>query len=172
MVGKSKILRNCDGFTLIEVMIALAIFAIFITSFMSGQSSNVLTSISLREDSKLLSLCQNKLNKVILIEQDFEETLLSEPETKTFEDHENYQYSVEYKKFELPEYDKIKQEKATERSQEKESGVQKQIYSRIKTNLEKVLWQIEVTVKNKETGQSYALSTWIMNQKEKINLGL
>ena len=47
--------RQMRGFTLIEVMIATAIFAVFMTAFIAGQSGNFDRSLKMRNDAKLLS---------------------------------------------------------------------------------------------------------------------
>src|SRR5690606_29820282 len=92
------------GFTLIEVMIALAIFAVFITAFISGQGGNILDSTNMREDQRLFTYASNKLSEIVIHPPEFSENLTSNIETKTFEEDDNYEWSVEFKKFEIPEF--------------------------------------------------------------------
>jgi hypothetical protein len=35
-----------------------------------------------------------------------------------------------------------------------------------------MIWQLQVTVRNKETQAKYVLSTWVQNERAKINVGL
>ncbi len=155
---------NQRGFTLIEVMIALAIFGVFITAFVSGQGGNLLDSTAMREEQVLFTLANNKLSEIKINPPEFSETLTSNVDTKTFEDYENYEWSVEFKKFEIPEYNAATGQEEVPAEQE----MQKRIYTRIKDNMEKMLWQVRVTVKNKTTGQFSALSTWIQNDKATV----
>lgn len=152
------------GFTLIEVMIALAIFGVFITAFISGQGGNILDSTTMREDQRLFNLASNKLSEIIINPPEFTESLTSNLDTKTFEDNENYEWSVEFKKFEIPEYSAATGQEEVPAEQE----MQRRVYARIKENLEQMLWQIRVTVKNKTTGQNYSLSTWLNNDKATV----
>lgn len=153
-----------SGFTLIEVMIALAIFGVFIVAYVSGQGGNLLDSTSMREEQRLFTLANNKLSEIINDPPEFSESLTSNIDTKTFEDNENYEWSVEFKKFEIPEFAAASGQEEVPAEQETQS----RIYSRIKENLEKMLWQIRVTVKNKETGQTSSLSTWLQNDKATV----
>lgn len=155
---------NQRGFTLIEVMIALAIFAVFVTAFISGQGGNILDSTTMREDQQLFILANNKLNEIIVTPPEFSETLTSNVDTKAFEDNENYEWSAEFKKFEIPEYSAATGQEEVPQEQE----MQSRIYSRIKDNLEQMLWQVRVTVKNKATGQSFSMSTWLHNDKATV----
>lgn len=153
-----------NGFTLIEVMIALAIFGVFITAFISGQGGNILDSTTMREDQRLFNLASNKLSEIVVNPPEFTESLTSNLDTKTFEDNENYEWTAEFKKFEIPEYNAATGQEEVPAEQE----MQSRIYSRIKENLEKMLWQVRITVKNKTTGQSYSLSTWLNNEKATV----
>lgn len=156
--------NNQKGFTLIEVMIALAIFGVFIVAFVSGQGGNILDSTTMREEQRMFTLANNKLSEIINNPPEFSESLTSNIDTKTFEEEQNYEWSVEFKKFEIPEFAAASGQEEVPAEQE----TQNRIYSRIKENLEKMLWQVRVTVKNKETGQTSSLSTWLQNDKATV----
>ena len=53
------------GFSLIEVIIALFIFAIFLTTFSSTMGLGVYKSSNMRERSFLKDLCQKKMNEIL-----------------------------------------------------------------------------------------------------------
>jgi len=156
--------NNQRGFTLIEVMIALAIFGVFITAFTSGQGGNLLDSTSMRQDQKLFNLASNKLAELTVNPPEFSESLTSNIDTKTFEDDENYEWSVEFKKFEIPDFSAATGQEEVPAEQE----MQKRIYERTKENLEKMPWQVRVTVKSKTTGQSTSLHTRLQNSKATV----
>jgi prepilin-type N-terminal cleavage/methylation domain-containing protein len=61
--GKIKNIRllNDQGFTLMEVMIAISIFAIFASVFVTGQGYNLLDSSSLKDEILLKDICENKI---------------------------------------------------------------------------------------------------------------
>lgn len=152
------------GFTLVEVMIALAIFGVFITAYISGQGGNILDSTSMREDQRLFTLASNKLAEITLNPPEFSENLTSNIDTKAFEDMDNYEWSSEFKKFTIPDFAAANGQEEASPEQE----IQKRIYTRVKENLEQMLWQVRVTVKNKTTGQSMSLSTWLHNEKATV----
>ena len=159
-----KELNNNKGFTLIEIMIAISIFAVFVVVYITGQGSNVLDSINMKEEVKLSTLAQNKLNEVILDPPEYRETLTSNKETKTFEADTNYEYSIEFKRFEIPTFEQMTGADEQDQEQESQNAVQKNLFNQIKQNLELIIWQVEITVSNKETKDSYTISTWLENQ--------
>jgi hypothetical protein len=40
-----------------------------------------------------------------------------------------------------------------------------------KENMEKMIWQVEVTVKNKTNDSSFKLSTWLYNPNADVQIG-
>lgn len=155
---------NDKGFTLIEVMIALAIFGVFITAFISGQGGNILDSTSMREEQRLFNIANDQLAEIIVNPPEFAESLTSNIDTKPVENQENYEWSVEFKKFVIPDFAAAAGQEEVSPEQE----IQSRIYTRIKENLEQILWQVRVTAKNKTTGQSISLSTWIQNYEAPV----
>lgn len=162
-----------QGFTLIEIMIALTILAGFLSIFLSSSGNNVLDSMKNKEDLKLRELAVQVMNEVILGPKNFKETLTS-PDVKTFEKDQDYSYSITYKKFKLPPLTGITSKSddegadSTPEEDSNENPIMKKVYKQIKENLEKIIWQIMVEIKNKQTGEIYLLSTWVHNEKEKV----
>lgn len=169
---KTLLQGNQSGFTLIEVIIAIAIFAVFATAFTTGTGYNLLDSGKLKEDIRLKDYCENKINDIITNPPELRETLTLSKETKEVEGDTNYETIVEYKKFFVPDMSKIAS-KSEEDGEEKgqQAEMEKRIYTVFKENMEKILWQVEVTVRNKTTNESFRLSTWLMNPNADVKIG-
>jgi prepilin-type N-terminal cleavage/methylation domain-containing protein len=161
-----------SGFSLMEIMIALTIFSVFIIVFLSNQSYNISDSIQMAEEVKVHHLCQSKLNEIFLDPPDFTDSLDGKKETKTFKikGYEGYSYRILYKKLKLPSFDKLAP--PSEDLQKGQSAQEKMVMEKLKENIEKVVWQVEVTIINKETEYEYTLSTWIQNLKAEVDLNL
>ena len=52
-----------------------------------------------------------------------------------------------------------------------QAQLEKRIFTVFKENMEKMIWQVEVTAKNKNSGETFKLSTWIYNQNAEVNIG-
>ena len=171
--GKKLISQNQSGFTLTEVMIALFIFAVFSTNFIVGQGSNIASSAQMREELILQNLCEEALNEIILNPPAFREALTLSKETKQFEKDgfENYEYIIEFRKLELPNLAQIKgQDESESEEGDNKSSVTTKVFDQLKKNIEKMIWQIIVTTRNKETGLEFTLSTWLTNEKAKVQI--
>ena len=167
---------NQSGFTLMEVMIAISIFAVFATVFVTGMGYNLMDSSKLKENIMLKDLCENKINELITNPPTLTDSLTLTKETKDIEGNSAYQSIVEFKKFKVPDISKITgdtSEDGASQSEEEsqEAQMQKRIFSVYKENMEKMIWQVEVTVKNKLTGESFTLSSWIYNQGADVKIG-
>lgn len=106
--GRSP-LTSKAGFTLIEVVIAITLFAIFIIAFISTQGSNVRDSVNMKEELLLQKLCENKLNEILLDPPELKESLTLTPKKGNLEDmgYSDYEYSVEYKRLKIPNLNAI-----------------------------------------------------------------
>jgi prepilin-type N-terminal cleavage/methylation domain-containing protein len=158
---------NEKGFTLIEVMIALAIFAVFITAFVSSQATNLTISARFKEELTLHQLAADKLNEIIVSPPEWSERLELTPETGKFENNELYTFSVTYKRFIIPDLSKIQ---GTEENQgdNQMAQLEQRLFASIKDNMERLLWQVEVMVANSESKEEYRLSTWLYNSKGQV----
>ena len=164
---------NQSGFTLMEVMIAIAIFATFSTVFVTGFGYNMLDSGNLKEDILLKDFAENKINDIITNPPTLADSLTLTKETKDIEGNSNYQTIVEYRKFFLPDMTKIADspEEATNNEDNQQAAMEKRIFTVFKENMEKMIWQVEVTVKNKTSGQTFVLDAWIYNQAADVKIG-
>ena len=159
------ILKNDSGFSLLEILIAIAIFAIFSTTFVAGLSYNLFDSFEMKQDTKIRELLEHKFHEVVLDPPAFGDILTKE--TKTFEQYPDYSYTLEVTKFVIPNMN------ASEEGEESEKGdamkeLEKRIFTQIKDNMEKMIWQVSVTVVHKETTRSLSMSGWLYDNEAKV----
>ena len=186
-VGKKNNSLNVDlladqGFSLVEVLIAVISFAAFMAAFSLTQGRGLTDSERMKEEVSLHSLAESKLTEIILDPPKFRKSLALSAETKPFEEdqYENYEFTTEYREFELPDLEALvdiatggsgDDEEGSEQ-QEQQKAIKKRIFKRIQKNLEKIIWQVILTVRNKQTGEEYSLSAWLENSNAKIEVGL
>lgn len=164
---------NLKGFSLLEVLIATAIFAFFIAAFSSRHSANVLSSNTIREDLILKELCLKALNETLLDPPKFSNSLTLAPEAaKVFDDFPDYEYVVEWKEFDVKPV--ISMLLGGGQDDENEEETTKQALQKLEKplveNLKKQLWQLKITVTNKNTGYFQDLTTWVYDEKAQVKL--
>jgi prepilin-type N-terminal cleavage/methylation domain-containing protein len=185
----SKI-NNQKGFTLLEVMIAITLFAFFVTAYLTSQGYNVDDSRLSEEQLILQQLAEKKINELVLDPPKFSNATANLKETKTFEedDFKNYEYTLEIRKLTVPDFAQLFAQKggATDEAQDSYDGdyyadgakgqrnqaLEKMVFEELRKNIEKIIWQARVTVTNKETKYNYTLSTFLTNYNEKIQLNI
>ncbi len=178
------------GFSLLEVMIAITLFSIFIASYLVSQGYNVSDSALNEEQLMLQQLCELKLNELHINPPKFTNVTSSGiKETKKFEesDYSNYEYTLEIQKINLPDFGQLfgskgnASEEAQEQNEENDyfndankaqrnSNTEKMVFETLKKNIERIIWQARITVTNKETKYSYSLSTYLTNYNEQVQL--
>ncbi len=179
-----------QGFSLIEVLIAVTLFAFFVTAFLTSQGYNVSDSQLSEEQLILQQLCERKINELFLDPPKFQNILGTMKETKTFEEKDlsGFEYTLEIKKLTIPDFAQLFGQKGavSEEAQDsyegdylnqgssnkRNSGLEKMVFEELRKNIEKIVWQARVTVTNKETKASYALATWLTNYNEKIQINV
>ena len=173
--------KSNKGFSLVEVLIAVMSFAAFMAAFSLTQGNGLTDSERMKEEVNLHTLTEDMLTQIILDPPKFRKSLTLSPETKSFEKegYENYQYTIEYRELELPDLSKLVDIATGEEEEEDEDpesngdkAMKQKVFKRIQKNLQKIIWQVIVTVKNKTTGEEYSLSSWLTNSKAKIKVGL
>jgi prepilin-type N-terminal cleavage/methylation domain-containing protein len=182
--------KNQKGFSLIEVLIAITLFAFFVTAFLTAQGYNVSDSQLSEEQLMLQQLCERKINELYLDPPKFENMAQGLKETKTFEENDlkGYEFTLEIKKLTIPDFAQLFGQKdgVSEEGQDayegnymnqgnagqRNAGLEKMVFEELKKNIEKIVWQARVTVTNKETKYSYSLATWLTNYNEKIQLNI
>lgn len=168
-IKKSKLNQ---GFSLLEVMIALTIFSVFITVYVTSQGYNLADSVMIREEVKLKELCTRKINEIIVKPPEFREALTLTTDVSTFEDDKNFEARVTYKRLKIPDIKKIMgKEESDDTSSDSEggsSGIEENFMNKIKENMQEMIWQVEVQVVNKDTKATYTLSTWLQNTEAQV----
>lgn len=169
------------GFSLVEVLIALTIFSIFIATFLTSQGYNITDSINMKEEINLKNLAEYKMNEVILNLPEFSEALNNKKESKDFdlEGYKNYKYEVVWKKMVVPDFSQLisngeneEDSDAATAQDNQNQNVKKMIMDKMKENIEKIVWQVQVTVTNKDKDYSFTVSTWVNNPNAQIELNL
>ena len=183
-------LKNESGFSLLEVMIAITLFAFFISAFLSSQGYNVADSVNSEQQLELHSLAERTMNELLINPPKFTNAQKNSIETKKFTESEysNFEYDLEIKKMEIPDFGQLFAQKGqggeeggggdssyynNANKANRNSGLEKVIFEQLKKNIERMLWQVRITVRNKETGMSYSLSSYITdyNQRVQLNVG-
>ncbi len=164
-------MKNQKGFTLIEVLISVTVFSIFALSFVTGLGYNLLDSSSLKQEMILKDLCESKINEIIANPPELKDSLTISKETKTFDDYSDYSYTIQYKKFPVPDLKKILAPKDNSDEESEQAQLNNRIFGVFKENMEKMLWQVEVQVKNKSTEATFTLSTWLLNPAADVKIG-
>ncbi len=180
------------GFSLIEVMIAITLFAFFVTAYLTSQGYNVQDSQLSEEQLILQQLAERKINEIVLDPPKFTNATQNMKETKSFEesDLKNYEYTIEMKRLTIPDFAQLFAQKDAASAEAKNSyegdyfkegaqggggrndAVEKMVFEELKKNIERILWQVRITITNKETKYSFALSTFITNYNEKVQLNV
>ncbi len=176
---------NHLGLSLLEVLIATSLFFIFFTAFVSSQADNLLDSQHMSEELFLHNLAENTINDILISPPPLKESGLSKPETKKFEQDglDDYEYDLEFKPFDIPD-GVMKQFSAglgggsgedeggdsgeDEQAQNPQTQALKLLMKEFQKNLKKALWQVRVTIRNKETGQEYYLASFLRNPQYQI----
>lgn len=179
------------GFSLIEVLIAVTLFAFFVTAFLTAQGFNVSDSQLSEEQLMLQQLAERKINELYLDPPKFENLSVGGlKETKKFEEKDlaNFEYTLEIKKLTIPDFSQLFGQKGgvSEEGQDAYEGdylnqgngtkrnanLEKMVFEELRKNIEKIVWQARVTVTNKETQYTYSLATWLTNYNERIQLNV
>lgn len=170
MAKRKKIINNQSGFTLLEVMIAIAIFTIFATVFITGQGYNVIDSSKLKTEINLKDICENKINDIVTNPPELKDSLTLTKESKDYENDTNYKYTIEYKKFVVPDMSKLKNSADEEEDGKTQTDMEKRIWNTFKENMEKMIWQVEVVCTEKSSNDQFRLSTWLYNNNADVKV--
>lgn len=165
---------DSNGFTLLEVLMALTLFSFFILAFTMNQGYNITSSANMAEDIRMHNLCERVVNEAILNPPKFSNATPNDIVSKNFEEEgiKHYKYSIAYTKLEVPDFATLigKTEKeAQEEAQDGKGAIQKLVYGKLKKNIENIIWQLSVTVINTDNDYKYELTTWVANPEAKVD---
>lgn len=171
-------------------MIAITLFAFFVTAYLTSQGYNVEDSRLSEEQINLQGLAEQKINEIVLNPPRFTNATANLKETKTFEESEfsKYEYTLEIKRVTIPDFAQLFAQKGSASEEGRESydgdyfsegaagqrnvALEKMVFEELRKNIERILWQVRVTIRNKETNYKYTLSTFITNYDERIQLNV
>jgi prepilin-type N-terminal cleavage/methylation domain-containing protein len=162
---------NKNGFTLLEIMIAMTVFSMFVTAFVVSQGNNLADSSNMRFEYQLKNLLEKEVNEIIINPPEFTPGLLitNENDYKTIEDFEEYEKKVEWFEFLLPDLSQLNKKEGSEDSESNQQDtIQTKITDSVSKNLKLLLWQLRVTIRHKETQKQMEATTWLVNQKAKV----
>ena len=162
---------NKNGFTLLEIMIAMTVFSMFVTAFVVSQGNNLADSSNMRFEYQLKNLLEKEVNEIIINPPEFTPGLLitNENDYKAIEDFEGYEKKVEWFEFLLPDLSQLnKKEGSEDNESSQQDNIQTKITESVSKNLKLLLWQLRVTIRHKETQKQMEATTWLVNQKAKV----
>ena len=186
--NKAPLMWGSQGFTLLEVMIALTVFTVFITAYLTSEGYKVADSSMMKKEMLLNRLCQNKLNEILLAPPPLEESLTLSNKEGNFEDQgfPSFLYTIQFRRLKLPELNQLQGsskgsegEESSGKDSSSDDGenqqalkgaVEKQIFDSMKKNIEELIWQVKVTVKEKGTDFPYSLSALINNPQARVKV--
>ena len=168
---------NQKGFTLLEVMIALTMFSIFLTAFLVSQGGNIASSTLMQEELTLKNLAMTKLNELILEPPAFTESLNGKIDSKNFDSpYQDYSYIIEWRKLEVPDFQDVLMtgtvSQGDNENNQQLDAIKQLVFTQLKENIEKIVWQVRVTVKNRETNFPFSISTWVLNNDTPVQLNI
>ena len=156
-----------SGMSLIEVMIALAIFAVFATAYSVGHNGSLATSANMQGDLKLKDLAEMQYNLTLLDPPDFSKPVADVKKvTKSFKDYPDYEYTMSYKQIFIPDITKILGEQDDPNDPERQN--RKKIMQEFKDNMERLVWQISLEVRDKRNNATFLLSGWTYYAKGQV----
>jgi prepilin-type N-terminal cleavage/methylation domain-containing protein len=166
-----KIIQGQKGFSLIEVMIALTIFGVYVTAMIMSQTNNVGSSIRMSQDLVLHNLAEMKMSETLIGSKEFTNATENDVDSGSFdiEGFKNYKYKVSIKKTEFPDFSQIMGKSEDDEADNKNSAVQKLIFEKMKKNVEEIIWQVNVQIINSDNEQTYELNSWINKSNAKID---
>lgn len=169
------LIDNEDGFSLVEVLIAMMLFALFMSVYDLNVISNLDNSLENRETLLLKHLADLKMREIQLIPPDFSPQLAVAPKEYSFteEEYQDYKYMVEYALFEIPNLAEImgtaEEGESTEDSTQNQ-GLAGLVFNQLKENLAKMIWQVSITVTHNPSQKTYQITNLLNNENAKIKI--
>ena len=167
-----RLINSQSGFSILEVMVALAIFGAYATAMILTQISNTDRSMNMGKDMKLHTIAQMKMNEVLMRRNEFTNATENDAENGTIdiEGLENFKFLIEYKRNIFPDFAALMGQTEEESNQvDPNAAVKKLIFDKMKKNIEEMIWQVKVTITNTNDGASYELNSWVNKDNAKLD---
>ena len=161
------------GFTLLEIMIAMTVFSMFVTAFVVSQGNNLADSTNMRFEYQIKNILEKEVTEIIINPPEFSPSLLitTENDYKTIENFEDFETKVEWFEFKLPDLSQLTQgTQENGESNNSADNIQTKIFENVSKNLQTLLWQLKVTVRHKESQREMDATTWLINKKAQVKL--
>lgn len=155
------------GMSLLEIMLALTLFAIFAVFFIGTQQFQVKRAMNARNKIDLLYLCDLKFKETLFNPKNISSMVLVDttPDTTegTFEEpYQEYTYKIAYYKFFFPPIEELQGMPNGESGAPLEiDTVSAKILKTTKELLEKNMVQLKVSVIHEKTKRTTSLETWL-----------
>jgi type II secretory pathway pseudopilin PulG len=175
-----KLCHNPSGFSLVEVMVAFTLLANFLIVYVASKQGMLSDSANIKNELEVHQFCEEKINEIKLSPPPLNDQLTLTPETGVFKGEpdsgrDQFEYSIEYKRFTLPDIFQLanagEEEDISDSLSNQPNAMMGQVFKQIQENIKNLIWQVSVTVKNKETDHICVLSAWINNPEAEIKIG-
>jgi len=167
-----RLINAQSGFSILEVMVALAIFGAYATVMILTQVSNTDRSMNMAKDLKLHTLAQMKMNEVLIRKNEFTNASENDVETGNIEIEglEYFKFQVEFKRNEFPDFSALMGQTDEQVAEaDPNAGIKKLIFDKMKKNVEEMIWQVKVTIINTQDSTSYELNSWVNKDNAKLD---
>jgi prepilin-type N-terminal cleavage/methylation domain-containing protein len=161
------------GFTLMEVLAAVVIFALFFLGFSLSLFSSKRNSEDLQYETVLMEIAENKINTILISPPNLNDSLTLSVKKEDIEDKElsDYYLTVEWKKLVLPNISDMMKLQNADSTNTGTTSSSQTVFQKVQEALNNAIWQVQVVSYHKPSGLSYVLSSWIKNKDKKISLG-
>ncbi len=157
--------------TLVEVLVAMTLFAVVSVSIVHVVSNGVNSSVLMRDTMELHHLARLKMEEILVQQNKFNAGTENDVKTGNFEleNYKDYKYKIQFKKIEFPELSQIMGQEESEQEDSGQASLKKMIFGKIKKNIEQMIWQVHIEVTDPTGEQNYELDAWVTNPEAKLD---
>ena len=166
-------IKNQDGFSLFEVLIAISVFAVFFIVFANSFFQNQRASSEINEEIMMSTLAEKVVREVLISPPSMNESLHKSNKKENFEDAslKDYTYTTEWSRLELPNLGELMKLSNTEQEPNAQQSIMSQVFKQVQESTKDILWQLRITIIHTPSGRQYPISGWIKNPDKEISLG-
>jgi prepilin-type N-terminal cleavage/methylation domain-containing protein len=165
-------IKNQDGFSLFEVLIAISVFAVFFIVFANSFFQNQRASSEINEEMLMSTLAEKIIRETLISPPVMNESLHKSNKKENFEDanYKDYSYSVEWARLELPNFGELMKLSNQDQEQDSQQSIVGQVFKQVQESTKDILWQLRLTIVHTPSGRQYPVSLWIKNPDKEITL--